>query len=121
MSTQKVYDIIGIGVGPFNLGLAALCSTIPELNCLFIDQNESFNWHPGMMPASSRLQVPFYADLVTLADPCNKFSYMCFLKAKKRMFRFAIQENYFIKRSEYNEYCRWVCINSVTTFQQHLH
>jgi lysine N6-hydroxylase len=24
------------------------------------------------------------------------------------MFRFAIQENYFIKRTEYNEYCRWV-------------
>ena len=109
MPGKKIYDIIGIGIGPFNLGLAALCSTIPELNCLFIDQNESFNWHPGMMIAGSRLQVPFYADLVTLADPSSKFSYLCFLKVKKRLFRFAIQENYFIKRSEYNEYCNWVC------------
>ncbi len=107
MSTQKVYDIIGIGIGPFNLGLAALCHSIPELNCLFIDQNERFNWHEGMMIPGSRLQVPFYADLVTLADPCSRFSYLSFLKAKKRMFRFAIQENYFIKRSEYNEYCQW--------------
>jgi lysine N6-hydroxylase len=108
MSKEKVYDVIGIGIGPFNLGLAALCHTIPELSCLFIDQNESFNWHPGLMLPGARLQVPFYADLVTLADPCSRFSYLAFLKAKKRMFRFALQENYFIKRTEYNEYCRWV-------------
>ncbi len=106
--SKKIYDIIGIGIGPFNLGLAALCQTIPELSCLFIDQNESFNWHPGMMIPGCRLQVPFYADLVTLADPSSPFSFMMFLKAKKRMFRFAIQENYFIKRSEYNDYCQWV-------------
>lgn len=108
MPSKKVYDIIGIGIGPFNLGLAALCHSIPNLDCLFIDQNEEFNWHAGMMISGSRLQVPFYADLVTLADPCNKFSFLNFLKEKKRMFRFAILENYFIKRTEYNEYCRWV-------------
>jgi lysine N6-hydroxylase len=116
MPKQKIYDIIGIGIGPFNLGLAALCFTIPELSCLFIDQNESFNWHEGIMIPGSRLQVPFYADLVTLANPCNPFSFMAFLKAKKRMFRFAIQENYFIKRTEYNEYCRWVA-DQLTSLQ----
>jgi lysine N6-hydroxylase len=54
------------------------------------------------------LQVPWYADLVALADPCNDFIYMKFLQSKGRMFRFAIAENYFIKRQHYNEYCRWV-------------
>lgn len=108
MSKQKIYDIIGIGIGPFNLGLAALCSTIPELNCLFIDQNESFSWHPGMMLPGTRLQVPWYADLVALADPCNPYIYMKFLQARKRMIRFAIGEKHFIKRTEYNEYCQWV-------------
>ncbi len=108
MSTQKIYDIIGIGIGPFNLGLAALLHPIKELQCLFIDQNESFNWHPGIMIEGTTLQVPFYADLVTLADPCSRFSYLAFLKARKRMFRFAIREDYFIKRTEYNEYGRWV-------------
>jgi lysine N6-hydroxylase len=106
--SKKIYDIIGIGIGPFNLGLAALLDPIKELQCLFIDQNESFNWHPGNMIEGTRLQVPFYADLVMLADPCSRFSYLSFLKEKKRMFRFAIRENYFIKRTEYNEYCRWV-------------
>jgi len=105
---KKIYDIVGIGIGPFNLGLAALCHTIPEMNCLFIEQNDCFNWHPGLLLPNARLQVPFYADLVTLADPSNPFSYLAYLKEKKKMFRFAIQENYFIKRTDYNEYCRWV-------------
>lgn len=105
---ETVFDIIGIGIGPFNLGLAALCAGIPELNCRFIDQSEAFNWHPGMMIKGTRMQVPYYADLVTLADPCSPFSYMAFLKAKGRMLRFAIAENYYILRTEYNEYCQWV-------------
>jgi lysine N6-hydroxylase len=109
MSHHKpIYDIIGIGIGPFNLGMAALTDSIPELNCLFIEQNKEFNWHPGMMLDNARLQVPFYADLVTLADPCSRYSFLAFLKAKQRMFRFAILENNFITRKEYNEYCRWV-------------
>ncbi len=35
---DKVYDLLGIGVGPFNLGLAALCHDIAHINCLFIEQ-----------------------------------------------------------------------------------
>jgi lysine N6-hydroxylase len=108
METKTVYDIIGIGIGPFNLGMAALVDSVPKLKCLFIDENSSFDWHPGLMLDNARLQVPFYADLVTLADPCSKYSYLAFLKAKKRMFRFAILENNFITRREYNEYCQWV-------------
>jgi lysine N6-hydroxylase len=106
--SQKDYDIIGIGIGPFNLGLAALCSGIPELNCLFIDQHDCFNWHPGMMLASARLQVPWYADLVSLASPCSKFIYMNFVHETKRQFRFGIGDPGYIKRSVYNDYCRWV-------------
>lgn len=105
---KRAFDVIGIGIGPFNLGLAALCHTIPGFDCLFIEQNESFSWHPGLLLPNVRLQVPFYADLVTLADPCSPFTYMSFLKAKKRMFRFAIHENYFVTRREYNEYGQWV-------------
>lgn len=108
MQTKNTFDIIGIGIGPFNLGLAAMCDTIPNFNTLFIEQNSCFNWHPGLMIPGTRLQVPFYADLVTLADPQSKYSYLSFLHATKGLFRFAIRETYFMKRSEYNEYCRWV-------------
>jgi lysine N6-hydroxylase len=108
MHTKKIYDIIGIGIGPFNLGMAALCNDIPELKCLFIDKADGFDWHPGLMIPGTHLQIPFYADLVTLADPRSKFTYMAFLKAKKRLFRFGIHENYFVSRKEYNQYCQWI-------------
>jgi lysine N6-hydroxylase len=108
MNNSKVYDLIGIGIGPFNLGLAALASGIPGLECIFVDQQPSFNWHAGLMLSTAKMQVPFYADLVTLADPCSPYSYMAWLKAAGRLFRFAINESYFPYRSEFNEYCQWV-------------
>jgi lysine N6-hydroxylase len=60
-----VYDVIGVGIGPFNLGLAALADSVPEINALFFERNESFNWHPGMLIEGTTLQVPFLADLVS--------------------------------------------------------
>jgi len=105
---KKIYDIIGIGIGPFNLGLAALAYMIPELSCIFFDQSECFEWHTGLLLDNARLQVPYYADLVTLADPQSPFTYLAFLKAKQRLFRFAIHEQYFPTRKEYNQYCKWV-------------
>jgi len=102
------YDIVGIGLGPFNLGLAALCHDIPQLTTAFIEQKDHFDWHPGLLLPGARLQVPFYADLVTLVQPQSKFSWFSFLQARKRLFRFGVQDNIFPLRREYNEYGQWV-------------
>ncbi|MBO9684547.1 MAG: SidA/IucD/PvdA family monooxygenase, partial [Flavisolibacter sp.] len=104
---KKIYDIIGIGIGPFNLGLAAMLENLPQLSSIFFDQSPGFNWHPGMLLPNARLQVPFYADLTTIVDPCSKFTFLNYLKQKQRLFRFAIHENNFITRREYNDYCKW--------------
>ncbi len=103
-----IYDIAGIGIGPFNLGLAALLAPLEALTSIFFDRNGSFSWHPGMMIPGTTLQVPFYADLVTLADPASKFNFFCFLKSKNRMIRFSIYDNNYITRKLFNEYCNWV-------------
>lgn len=103
-----IYDIIGIGIGPFNLGLAALTHPVSKLKTLFIDEKKEFNWHDGIMLQNAKLQVPFYADLVTLADPCSPFTFLSYLKQKQRLFRFAIREDNYVLRTEYNDYCRWV-------------
>ncbi|HEX5153919.1 MAG TPA: SidA/IucD/PvdA family monooxygenase [Parafilimonas sp.] len=105
---QKIYDFAGIGLGPFNLGLAALSHHLKNMDSIFLDEKKEFNWHPGMLLEYATLQVPFYADLVTLADPCNPFSYLNFLKAQNRLFKFAIRDDNYVFRIEYNEYCRWV-------------
>jgi lysine N6-hydroxylase len=102
------YDLLGIGLGPFNLGLAALCHDIPWLSTAFIEQKDDFDWHPGLLLPGARLQVPFYADLVTLVRPQSKFSWFSFLQAKQRLFRFGVLDNPFPLRREYNEYGKWV-------------
>lgn len=111
MSTHdngEIYDVAGIGVGPFNLGLAALSEPVENLDCVFLDRRESFDWHPGMMLEPAHLQVPFMADLVTLADPTSPFSFLNFLKQTGRLYRFYIRENFYPLRAEYNQYCQWV-------------
>jgi lysine N6-hydroxylase len=57
---------------------------------------------------NATLQVAFYADLVTLADPTSRFSFLTYLKSKGRLIAFGILENNYITRTEYNHYCRWV-------------
>lgn len=108
MSNPFIYDMAGIGIGSFNLGLAALLEPVKELKSIFFEKNDSFEWHPGMMIEGTTLQVPFYADLVTLADPCSRFSFFSFLKLKNRLIRFSIYDHHFISRKLFNEYCKWV-------------
>ena len=107
MQEQKIYDIVGIGIGPFNLGLAALCAPINSLSTLFLDQANEFNWHPGMMLSDATLQVPFMADLVTMADPTSQYSFLNYLKQTDRLYKFYIREDFFVLRKEYNAYCKW--------------
>ncbi|RJS94763.1 lysine N(6)-hydroxylase/L-ornithine N(5)-oxygenase family protein [Salinisphaera sp. Q1T1-3] len=103
-----IRDVIGIGVGPFNLGLAALAEPITDLDVLFLDENTGFDWHPGLLLDGATLQTPFLADLVTLADPTSRFSFLNYLKATGRIYAFYIREQFFMLRAEYNQYCRWV-------------
>lgn len=103
-----VHDVIGIGVGPFNLGLAALAEPIAELDAVFFDSRPGFDWHPGMMLDTAHLQVPFMADLVSLADPTSRYSFLNFLKATGRLYRFYIREDFYPLRAEFNAYCQWV-------------
>ena len=108
MKTQKIYDIIGIGIGPFNLGMAALTAPLEELSVLFFDQAPAFSWHPGLMLSDATLQVPFMADLVTMADPTSPYSFLNFMKQTGRLYKFYIKEDFYILRKEYNAYCKWV-------------
>jgi lysine N6-hydroxylase len=103
-----VHDFAAIGVGPFNLGLAALAEPVKGLAGIFLDQRDSFDWHPGMMLEPAHLQVPFLADLVTMADPTSPYSFLNFLKQTGRLYRFYIREDFYPLRAEYNQYCQWV-------------
>ncbi|EPH45534.1 putative Alcaligin biosynthesis enzyme [Streptomyces aurantiacus JA 4570] len=105
--THTTYDVIGIGLGPFNLGLACLTEPLDELNALFLESKADFEWHAGMFLEGAHLQTPFMSDLVTLADPTSPYSFLNFLKESGRLYSFYIRENFYPLRREYNDYCRW--------------
>ncbi|WP_152352729.1 lysine N(6)-hydroxylase/L-ornithine N(5)-oxygenase family protein [Brachybacterium subflavum] len=103
-----VHDLVGIGIGPFGLGMAALSEPLEDVDAIFLDQAQGFSWHPGMMLEGATIQVPFLADLVTMADPTSRFSFLQFLKETGRLYPFYIRESFYPLRSEYDRYCRWV-------------
>jgi lysine N6-hydroxylase len=105
---DHVHDLVGIGIGPFGLGLAALTDPIDDLDAVFVDAADGFRWHPGMMIEGATIQVPFLADLVTMADPTSRFSFLAFFKATGRLYPFYIRESFYPLRAEYDAYGRWV-------------
>lgn len=105
---EKVYDIIGVGIGPFNLGLAAMIQETGGKEALFLEQKTEFNWHKGMLIDGTTLQVPFFADLVSMANVKSKFTFLNYLQEHNRLYHFYFLEKFHIPRKEYNDYCRWV-------------
>ncbi|MFE5138148.1 lysine N(6)-hydroxylase/L-ornithine N(5)-oxygenase family protein [Streptomyces fagopyri] len=105
--TGKTYDFVGIGLGPFNLGLACLTEPIAELDGVFLESKPDFEWHSGMFLEGAHLQTPFMSDLVTLADPTSPYSFLNYLKESGRLYAFYIRENFYPLRVEYDDYCRW--------------
>lgn len=103
--TETPYDVVGIGIGPFNLSLAALAEPVRDLRAVFLDAEPRFSWHPDMMIPGATLQVPFLADLVTLVDPTSRHSYLAHLRDTGRLFGFYFAEQSHVPRVEYEAYC----------------
>ncbi|MFC5729176.1 MULTISPECIES: lysine N(6)-hydroxylase/L-ornithine N(5)-oxygenase family protein [Nocardioides] len=123
MSIPPVHDFVGIGLGPFNLGLACLTDPLREsdgVSGVFLEARDRFDWHPGMLLDDATLQVPFLADLVTMADPTSRWSFLSYLKQTGNLYPFYIRESFYPLRREYDDYCRWAAerLDSVRFGQQ---
>ncbi|MBH0172256.1 lysine N(6)-hydroxylase/L-ornithine N(5)-oxygenase family protein [Fictibacillus sp. 23RED33] len=105
---NEIFDIIGVGIGPFNLGLAAMLDETEGKKALFFEKKTEFNWHKGMLIDGTTLQVPFFADLVSMANVRSKYTFLNYLQKHDRLYHFYFLENFHIPRKEYNHYCRWV-------------
>jgi lysine N6-hydroxylase len=104
---MQLHDFIAVGLGPFNLGLACLMEPLEEHRGLFLERAADFSWHPGMLMDRCTLQNPFLADLVSMADPTSRFSYLNYCKLQGRIYDCFVGENFYLSRHEYDRYCRW--------------
>jgi lysine N6-hydroxylase len=108
-TTRNVtYGAVGVGVGPFNLSLAALLAPFTGFRVRFFDKTADFQWHPGLLFSEATIQVSYLKDLVTLVDPTSVYSFLSFLRAHKRLYRFLNREQTRVSRKEFSQYMAWV-------------
>lgn len=73
---DPMLDCIGIGLGPFNLSIAALADQDKtQLSTRFLERKPSFSWHPGLLLSDAKMQTSFLKDLVTAIDPTSQYSF----------------------------------------------
>ena len=101
------FHCVGIGCGPSNLSIASLLHGQAEVRSIFFDMKPEFSWHSGMLLPDASLQVSLFKDLVTLADPGNRFSFISYLHVHGRLLRFLNARFDQLSRVEFADYLRW--------------
>jgi L-ornithine N5-oxygenase len=107
-------DIVGIGFGPANLALAIaieehnrVCAPDQRLTARFIERQERFGWHRGMLLEGTTMQVAFPKDLVTLRNPTSEYSFFAYLHDRNRLIDFVNHQTFFPTRREFHDYLEW--------------
>jgi len=106
--TDHPLDLAGIGVGPFNLSLAAQLDAVEDIDARFFDRAPAFDWHPGMMLPEAALQTSVLKDLVTAVNPTSPWSFLAYLVAQKRFYEFLNADFGAVPRQEFAQYLAWV-------------
>ncbi|MFI5910630.1 lysine N(6)-hydroxylase/L-ornithine N(5)-oxygenase family protein [Dactylosporangium sp. NPDC051541] len=111
---STVYDVVGIGFGPSNLALAIaieeynLERPAPErIRATFVERQDRFGWHRGMLFTDATMQVSFLKDLVTLRNPSSDYSFVSYLHAKNRLADFINYKSMYPLRVEFHDYLEW--------------
>ncbi|EKX61606.1 L-lysine 6-monooxygenase [Streptomyces ipomoeae] len=107
MTDKNHFGVLGIGAGPANLSLAALLYPHRDLPSLFLDRKEAFSWHDGQQIPGTTLQVPVLKDLVSLADPTSRFSFLNYLHDQGRIYHFVNARFDAVPRQEFRNYLEW--------------
>lgn len=108
---KQIKDLIGIGLGPFNLSLASLLNGVDSYDSFFLERKKEFSWHDELMFGDANMQTSYLKDLVTPVDPTNKNSFLNYLVSKGLFYQFLNAGRKTIRREEFQDYCRWAAGN----------
>lgn len=105
----ELHDLVGIGFGPANIGLAVALDEIGwEGSALFLERRTTPDWQPGMLLDGADIQHNPLRDFATPRNPSSRFSFLNFLKSENRLFQFLNLPTAFPLRKDYAAYVRWV-------------
>ena len=116
---DKLHDLICVGFGPASLAVAiALHDTLDSRHSCrpsmqhspkvcFLEKQEQFSWHSGMLVPGSRMQISFIKDLATLRNPRSEFTFLNYLRNQGRLTQFVNLGTFLPARLEFEDYLRW--------------
>jgi L-ornithine N5-monooxygenase len=105
-------DVVGVGFGPSNLGLAI---AIEEYNAVsprpiraeFVEAKSEFGWHTGMLLPGTTMQISFLKDLATQRNARSRYSFVNYLAERNRLADFINHQTFFPTRLEFHDYLFW--------------
>jgi L-ornithine N5-oxygenase len=119
----ELHDLICVGFGPASLAIGvalhdALEGTDPSLahvpglqgrapKVAFLEKQEQFAWHAGMLLPGAKMQITFMKDMATMRNPRSEFTFINYLHQKNRLVEFANLNTFLPARVEYEDYMRW--------------
>ncbi|MFZ5962428.1 SidA/IucD/PvdA family monooxygenase [Thalassococcus sp. BH17M4-6] len=109
-SVTTLPQLLCIGAGPGNLGLAALARSLTpgQIDIGIIERRHDLTWHQDQILPGTTLQNSWYRDLVMSADPTSHFTFANFLHRQGRFQRFLSSGITAPSRAEISQYFQWV-------------
>lgn len=114
MNSSDPVDVVGVGFGPSNLALAIAIeehnravSPSKRVTSRFVEKQQCFGWHRGMLLPGTTMQISFLKDLVTQRNSCSEFSFLNYLSERGRLVHFINQQSFFPTRLEFHDYLEW--------------
>ena len=114
MTGDDTLDVVGIGFGPANLALAIAieehnrsCAPGEEVRAAFVERQDAFGWHPGMLLEGATMQIAFPKDLATFRNPSSEYTFFQYLFARGRLVDFVNHQTFFPTRLEFHDYLSW--------------
>lgn len=109
-----ILDLVGVGFGPSNLGLAVAIREHNEdpavtrpITAEFVEVKSEFGWHTGMLIPGATMQISFLKDLVTQRNPQSEFTFLAYLTERGRLTEFINYKTFFPTRLEFHDYLAW--------------
>ncbi|KAI0505732.1 L-lysine 6-monooxygenase (NADPH-requiring)-domain-containing protein [Xylaria bambusicola] len=121
--SNEVHDLICVGFGPASLAVAVALhdsinsgklpgnSASGSPKVLFLEKQQQFAWHAGMLLPGAKMQISFIKDMASLRDPTSKFTFLNYLHENGRLVEFTNLSTFLPARVEYEDYLRW-CASS---------
>ncbi|NWO57055.1 SidA/IucD/PvdA family monooxygenase [Chromohalobacter israelensis] len=112
----KIYDLIGVGFGPNNIGLAVHATQKDnDINMVFLEKRDELTWQNGMMVPGADIQHSPHRDFITPIDPTSDYTFLNYLKSHNRLLNFLNIPATFPFRLEWSLYVQWVASHFLET------